>query len=198
MLAGDTPAPISGDIEVPGETDRFSFTLTQPKKIVFDSLTANSGLYWSLTNQRGTVVSNRSFVGSDGYNIGGGNMLDLQAGEYVLSVDGAADTTGAYAFRLIDLDNADTFTPGEVVADEMLANRTALYRFDAAAGESFFFDAHASPSETVSWRLLGPDGEYITGPNGWNDQGPYLLARTGSYTLEVEGYVYNNPANTIS
>lgn len=106
LLAADVP-PVMGTIEVPGETDRFAFTLTEPKKVVFDSLTATNNMFWALADQKGSIVSNRNLAQSDSYDFSGGNVLDLQAGEYTLSIDGRGDATGNYAFRLLDIANAD-------------------------------------------------------------------------------------------
>ena len=55
---------------------------------------------------RGAVVSNRSFVGSDAADVGGNPVLTLAAGDYTLVVDARADITGAYAFRVLDLNSA--------------------------------------------------------------------------------------------
>lgn len=186
LLAADAP-PITGSIDVPGETDSFQFTLTQPKKIYFDSLTDNNALKWSLKSPSGAIVSNRGLGSSDSRDISGANVLDLQVGTYTLSVDGDAATTGTYGFRLLDLADAQGMTPGERIAVNNPGRETDLYRFDAAEGDSFFFDRSLLSSGDASWRLIGPDGEYIRGPDGFGDSGVFTIGRSGGYTLAIEG-----------
>ena len=193
LLAADTP-PISGAIDVPGETDQFSFTLTEPKKIYFDSLANTNAIRWSLAGPNGSVVANRGLAGSDSYDIGGSNVLDLQVGTYTLSVDGDASTTGAYGFRLLDLANAAQIAPGQSVAGHNPGRQTDLYAFDAAAGESFFFDTTLLSGGSVSWRLIDPDGNPVSGPAQFTDSGPFKLDRAGTYTVAIEGRYTNNSA----
>ena len=66
LLSGETVAPrIDGSLDVPGETDRYGFTLNDNVRVVFDSLTNNANMRWSLEGPRGSVVSGRSFTASD-------------------------------------------------------------------------------------------------------------------------------------
>ena len=57
LLSGDTVVPrIDGRIDVPGEIDKYSFTLKNDVRIVFDSLTADPQMQWSLQGPGGSVV----------------------------------------------------------------------------------------------------------------------------------------------
>lgn len=193
LLSADL-TPISGSIDVPGETDQFIFTLSQAKRIYFDSLANRADIRWSLAGPSGTIVNDRKLNESDANGLTSSGVLDLGVGEYRLSIDGAADATGAYAFRLLDLANAVAITPGEridgTIADLKLgetARETDLYRFDAVAGERFFFNVNSSGDSTPSWRLIGPDGTQVFGPNNMADVDVRTLDKTGTYTLAVEG-----------
>lgn len=181
LLMSADAVPIQGSIDVPGETDQFVFQLTQPKKIYFDSLT-NTPLNWSLTGPGGAVVQNRAIGSSDSLDTSGSNVMDLQVGEYTITVDGAADRTGAYAFRLLDLASAQGIALDQRIAASNPGKETDLYKFDVALGETVFFDTHTLSGQTVSWRLLGPDGELVTGPQYYGDSGPMALSRTGTGT----------------
>ena len=84
--------PIAGSIDVPGETDRYTFSLAEHQKFYFDSETPNAGLTWSLTGPAGTAVTNRSLASSDGAGLGTASpILDLVSGDYTLSVSGSAE-----------------------------------------------------------------------------------------------------------
>ncbi|HEY6816092.1 MAG TPA: CARDB domain-containing protein, partial [Croceibacterium sp.] len=193
LLAADAPV-VAGNIDTPGETDSFTVKIADAGKYYFDSLTDSNNLNWKLTGPGGSLVSPRAFGGSDSRDINGANVLDLQVGEYTLTVDGVGDTTGAYAFRLLDLADATVLELDEVIEGNNPGKETDLYKFDVTAGESFFFDAHLLSSGDTTWRLVGPDGEFVSGPNNFTDSGEFTLGRTGSYTLAIEGRDSNNQA----
>jgi hypothetical protein len=71
--------------------------------------------------------------------------------------------TGSYSFRLGELSAATTLVPGTPVSGSLdPAIETDLYRFDAAAGERFFFDVQArSGAINATWRLIDPYGNVL-------------------------------------
>ena len=182
---------IDGSIDVAGETDRYGFTLNESVRVVFDSLTDDASIRWSLEGPRGAVVSDRGFNASDSYERSGEVALDLGAGDYTLSVDGVADRTGAYSFRLIDIAQAQELTPGTTVSGQLdPANETDAYRFSVAAGQRFFI-VRLSNGGDIYWRLLDPYGRTVVDRTQMNnDLGEVTLAVDGSYTLLIEGRAY--------
>jgi hypothetical protein len=96
---------VSGDIRVAGEHDSFNYNFATPRRLYFDSMTNTNDIRWSLVGPSGTLVNNRPFAQSDSVDIGN-PVIFAPAGSYSLTVDGVAETTGAYQFRLLDL--ADT------------------------------------------------------------------------------------------
>ena len=82
LLSGDPVAPprIDGSLDVAGETDRYTFTLTDDLRVVFDSLTSNGNIRWSLDGPRGNIVTSRSFGNSDSADLGG----DIALSAYVV------------------------------------------------------------------------------------------------------------------
>ena len=139
LLSGDPVTPrIDGSLDVAGEVDRYAFTLSEDLRVVFDSLTDNANIRWTLEGPRGAVDSNRAFSQTDSWERAGNVVYDLPAGEYMLTVDGVADTTGAYGFRLIDINRAQELLPGEAVTGELSpANQTDAYRFSVVAGQRY-------------------------------------------------------------
>ena len=70
---------------------------------MFDDLAVNPGnITWSLSGPPGGI-SGDYFVNSDASNRGGGNVLILVPGHYVLTVGVNFQQTGAYSFRLLDV-----------------------------------------------------------------------------------------------
>ena len=164
LMSADGVAQVEGRIEVPGEVDRYVFTLPSDVKVVFDSLTSDSQLKWSLQGPQGQVTAPRALDATDANAQGGHVALNLQAGTYTLEVDGVADHVADYRFRIIDLSRATAIVPGQLVQGTLApGNETDAYSFDAVAGQTFYFDALSNPAAT-DWRLIGPDGKTVFGP----------------------------------
>ncbi|RVA64412.1 hypothetical protein EN914_37245, partial [Mesorhizobium sp. M7A.F.Ca.CA.001.08.2.1] len=173
-----------------GQQARYTFDLAGAARLCFDSLTNDPYLSWRLIGPRGEVNSTPvGFSYSDG--VSGTPLLDLVAGSYTLIVDGYLDATGPYSFRLLDVATATPITLGDPVSGTLPSgNDTALYRFDAQAGEKFFFDQQSDSGGTVYWRLIDPFGRQVLF-NGFGDVDVQALAFTGTYTLAIEGSVSN-------
>jgi large repetitive protein len=184
--------PVHGSIDIPGQVNKYTFSLTDSSQIYFDSQTPNSSqIDWTLQGPSGTVVSNRPFAYSDANQLNGQAAMSLPAGDYTLSVAAQGATTGGYDFQLLDLANATPVTTGQQVDGKLNpGNATNLYQFQGSTGDTLFFDSHALDPQSTSWRVIGPEGTVVFGPNGLGqDSGPDTLTETGTYTLMVEGNV---------
>src|SRR3546814_17547796 len=80
LLRSLNPNGVSGRIASPGETRSYAFTLTARTMALFDSLTPNSSLTWTLTGPEGAVVDARRFAQSDSSGFAGTPVLDLAIG----------------------------------------------------------------------------------------------------------------------
>ena len=141
------------------DTDSYSFTLDEDSKLYFDSLTNNGSFNWTLTKADGTkVVERRRFDQSDSNSIND-PILDLSAGEYLLKIDGG-DVITDYSFKLSNLNQASSLVLGTQIQDSFESGKkTDLFKFDAEAGERFFFDyqqltGSAYGSTYAQWRSL--------------------------------------------
>ncbi|HEY8097355.1 MAG TPA: LEPR-XLL domain-containing protein, partial [Methylobacter sp.] len=192
LLSGDlNPAQtVSGSIDAQGEVDQYGFTLTQNAQIVFDSMTNNSNMNWSLSGPNGAVVGNRSFTSSDSVDASASPLLNLAVGDYTLTVDANTDQTGAYSFRLIDVLKAQEITPGTDVTGTLdSANQTNIYKFNATAGDHYYFNGLNLTGGNTYWRLIDPNGNNVFGPSYSTNDADIITAVDGSYTLLVEGSV---------
>ncbi|MEQ1845388.1 MAG: hypothetical protein ABL983_07400, partial [Nitrospira sp.] len=188
-------AVANGTINSQGETDRFTFTLTDKMQLYFDAQTS-IGLTWSLVGPRGVAVTDQSFFNSDSSNFSGPSILDAPAGDYTLSVR-SFGTTGAYALRLLDVAPAPLLTPGTIVNGTLSpGNSTNIHRFSVTAGDQFYFDQLSTNGFSTYWRLVDPYGNQVFGQFGpalfFADTGPYQLTKTGIYTLFVEGSLFQS------
>jgi RHS repeat-associated protein len=191
LTLGDT---VSAGIDVPGEQDLYTFTLTQRSLLLFDSL-ANSNLVWSLSGPGGLKVNTRVFNTADS----GSLPLDLVAGNYTLTVDANLGATGAYSFRLNDLSQGTPLTLGTPVDGALSpGNETDIYKFSATAGDRFYFDGISRTGiASATWRLIDPYGAQVPGWGG-SQSGPaqnlsndteLALPATGTYYLVFEGSI---------
>ncbi|MBS0641193.1 MAG: LEPR-XLL domain-containing protein, partial [Proteobacteria bacterium] len=199
LLSADL-LPIHGAIDVPGQTNQYSFSLKDAKQIYFDAETNNGALNWSLDGPKGNEVSQRSFTGSDSAELGGTPLLSLAPGDYLLTINTNNGSTGEYDFRLLDAANAKPITPGQDVSGTLNpANSTDLYQFQATKGQSFFFDTKGVSGNDPYWRLIGPNNSVVFGPTylGY-DIGNTTLTQDGTYTLAIEGRYSNSGATNYS
>jgi len=179
---------VTSTINVPGESDDYTFTLLSPGRVAFDTFTDNGSLQWSLTPTIGaTIVSNRSFQGSDSFDFGT-PYIDLPAGSYTLTIDGIGDFTGAYSFRLLNYANATFVAPGTPVSSTLNpATETDIYKFNTVAPNSKFYFDVTTGINNATWRLINPFGNIIFDTNFNTDVDTLTLAQPGTYFVVIEG-----------
>ncbi|MHC5542643.1 hypothetical protein ACYOEI_30830, partial [Singulisphaera rosea] len=99
-----------GAIAAPGQVDTFQFTLASPTNVWFDNLPSASDLTWSLSGPQGVVTTPAYFYMEDR------SLGLLPAGAYTVTVAGVGETTGSFAFRMLEMSVASTaITPGTSV-----------------------------------------------------------------------------------
>jgi hypothetical protein len=160
-------------ISVSGEQDRYTFTIAQPGNVVVDRLASSSNsLSWALNGPRGDEFG---FLDS---------VKPLEAGDYLLTVDGTGDATGTYSFRVLDVSNGSAIqlTLGTPVIGATLNPLTEmdLYEFTAPAGTRAFLDIQEVTGGSVSVSIVGVTGASF-------DLGPFELTAGGTYKVLVSG-----------
>lgn len=191
LLSSDL-IPVAGSIDLPGETDFYEFTLANERSLLFDSLTNEYRLNWSLSRDNVQIVAPTRLSQSDAND--GGDILSLDAGTYTLRVDGEGDFTGDYQFRLLNTKNAQLVDPGTRIDGvlELSGRETDLFQFEATEGAELFFDAQSLSGGAATWQLVDPDGSTVFGPSGFStssDINRFTVGKTGLYTLLLEGRV---------
>ncbi|MDR1660962.1 MAG: LEPR-XLL domain-containing protein, partial [Azoarcus sp.] len=194
LLSGDVnPAAltIEGELTVPGEQTQYEFTVEETHRVVFDSLTDRSDLNWTLEGPTGQVAS-RSFSGTDAGSAT--PAFELTPGTYRITIDGQTDAVGAYALRVIDAQaaadlNLNTETQGTLDA----GNESAVYRFNATAGDQFFFEAGAVSGGSANWRLIDPYGRQVDSSSNSlsSDRNTFSLQYSGEYLFVAGGAISN-------
>lgn len=189
LLSGDVnPAAIAidGTLATPGQENHFQFSLEDDRKVILDSLTDRADITWSLSNASGAIASS-AFA----YTESNTGALDLGAGTYTLTVSGTADAVGSYALRIVDAQTAAPIALGQDTAGTLQhGNDTAVYRFDASAGQKFSMvtTALAGTNPQASWRLIDPNGEQERYGTGMDTTTAGFSTRlSGAYLLLVDG-----------
>ncbi|MEM1108240.1 MAG: putative Ig domain-containing protein [Planctomycetota bacterium] len=187
-------ALVSGTITAVDQEDTYEFTLTQPRAVIFDSLTSSSGLQWRL--QDGTTDV-RGFTRFDSDNF----RYELGVGTYTVTVRGTTSTngTGDYAFRLLDLGSVPTLTLGTDTTVS-LSNDTTAYRFLATTGEELAFTRVDATGVGGSWRLYAPDGTAFSNGSGslGSNRSGITAPQSGEYVLVLEGQISDTAADDLT
>ncbi|KQP20290.1 LamG-like jellyroll fold domain-containing protein [Pseudorhodoferax sp. Leaf265] len=185
-LADELPGLVVGRIDAPGQVKTYTFTLASARAIYLDNFTHRHDLNWRLTGP--TVNIGTSLYGADSTN--SYNLLQLPAGTYTFTVDGAGAAVGEFAFRLVDAAAAQQ----PVALDAEVQTRlepgamARLFTFQASAGQRLFLDLLAYTGTQPAWRLLDPTGAQVFGINWAADVDTFTASRTGTYTLILEDY----------
>ena len=178
---------VNGAITHAGQRQFHYFSLASAARLFFDSL-VNSSFTWTLAGPSIEIFTPRPFHGSDG--LDGDARLNLPAGDFVITVDTSGTNTGSYAFRLLDAATALAFTPGVLVTNSLApGNSTALYRFNATAGERFYFDGRLRTGFTHDpyVHLYSPLDALLLTLAVTADEDTFAVPQTGTYLLAVEG-----------
>jgi len=192
-------AIVNGAIAHTGQRQFHRLSLNSPMRLIFDSL-VDSAFTWALAGPSVKSFSPRRFNSSDSYD--GNPLLDLPAGDYLITVNAADANTGSYSFRLLDAATATPYTPGTVANGTLApANRTALYQFNVTGGERFYYDGlPATGFATAPYgRFIAPSGKAVLAGNMTADVDTFGVLETGTYLATVEGRASeNSPTGSFS
>ncbi|MDR2165086.1 MAG: LEPR-XLL domain-containing protein, partial [Zoogloeaceae bacterium] len=177
---------VEGTFEGAQGLAEYQFTLEERATIVFDALTAGN-VQWMLKKTKGgTTVQGWTSLDTSTY------PHTLSPGQYSLFVRGSRDAAATYKFQVLNREAATNLVPGTAVNDSFPVGEAHLYRFNATAGERFYFDGQASSSYN-HWRLLDPYDRTIIVSNYMSSDYPDIaLETTGEYLLLA--YNYNSYA----
>jgi large repetitive protein len=189
-------AVADGSTGLPGQSVAYTINVSADTKLIFDALSAEPGLKWSLTGPEGPLVLDRTFEASDGINGPVRPLIDAPAGVYTLTVSGGGAAAGAFRFRLLDAGAASAFNLGDdVTATPDFAGGMALYRLQRSAGDVVSFSVAANSG--ASWELLDPYGRPVFLPSGATTQTGLKLGADGGYLLLVQGALNQTTPPTL-
>ena len=197
FVSDGDPAPGAGNIESPGAVDVYRFDADERQLLFFDDLdTSSFDFDWTLAAPSGAVVF--SAVA----------LLDAEAtmperGTYTLTVSGSsASVVGTYEFRIFEVEPPQVFAIGfgDTVAQGVPAagagdverpGSVDIYTFEAAAGQVAILKVLVGNTD-MAWDLTDPDGSVVLDSTFVISDELVPLAVTGTYTLTVDGFAFNN------
>ncbi|SFJ58302.1 M10 family metallopeptidase C-terminal domain-containing protein [Planctomicrobium piriforme] len=188
---------VSGRINTPGQEDRFTFTLTAPASLWFDSRTSNDNLRWRLSGPSDEIRSDWPFVWDDD------KIGLLPAGTYTLTVDAIGDAVADYAFAVLNPANGISASLDTTYTASLNpANQTKFYKFSGTAGSTIYIDqlgaTHTTENWNGYWSLQDPAGVELQSNYLWGDLGRVTLPQTGVYTLAFKGWVASTGSSQIT
>ena len=189
LTLGDT---INTSLTSPADRHVYTFNLATSKRLVFDSFTNSSTVRWDLTGPVGAVITNQQIRLDVGE-----SLLDLPAGDYELSVISNTGASSPYSFRLLDIEAATPLVVGDTTTVSM-TNLTQMVRFDLAVGDEVAFDSITSAGVAGNWRLFNPVGAQVFNRSLSSDDQLRTYARSGTYTLLLEGAVTDTAAHDFT
>lgn len=206
-VSNGVPGAGAGNIEIPGDSDVYTFAGAAGQKLFFDEVSVNCEVpSWTLAGPGGTVFSDSRLS----QNCGGGDFGHVTLpsnGMYTLTVAGSAsidlDFVGTYAFTVYSV---ETPAPVALAFDSIVSNGVPIagagniekpgasdvYTFAGAAGQELFFDELSINCDVPGWTLVGPSGTVFNDTRlsqncGGGDVGNITLPAAGLYTLTVSG-----------
>ncbi|HKX61942.1 MAG TPA: hypothetical protein VJS65_08855, partial [Verrucomicrobiae bacterium] len=189
----------SGSVALPGQRHLYTFTLTDRKRVYFQSLTNQSLVRWSLDGPQGNVAA-------VAFNAGGWLAYTLEPGDYRLSVFANGDDTGGYWFKIVDFDTSIPTPIGPVIDGTLAPARTVVIRdLDLVAGDRMYFDTLSQSGfpywGNPFWRVEDPEGNAVFLPElnltferSFGDVGPFTVQRTARYRFLIGGGIQETGA----
>jgi large repetitive protein len=164
----------------------YGFNGTRGQRISLQSLASSSSqAQWQLLSPANMVLSSGQIY----QNLG---TVTLPAtGPYCLLVSGASVAVTPLAFRVLlqDVSDSSVVASGFGVSHSgtVNANQTNSFTYTAPAGLPVYFDSLDRSGQSLVVDLVDPFGNAVFSVGEIADSGPYVLPRSGNYTLNVRG-----------
>jgi RHS repeat-associated protein len=151
------------------------YSSTFPGPSLSVQLLSPSGLVTSLSPQN----DNNSFV-----NLFGALQFP-ETGKYYVLVTGENATAFDFAFRLVNMDAAPKISFGTTYSGTSdPSGRAEVFRFDASAGQVFFYDA-MNADRNVGFTVYGPGGQSLFSATA-SDDSFFVVPETSTYSVVVD------------
>lgn len=190
VVGPGVPGPGAGEIEEPGDEDRYTFSGGAGQVLFFQNLeTSNNGLRWRLHAPDGTELFNNAIFADIG------PLVLEQDGLHEIVVDDNGEQVGTYSFIIWETDDdafsidlnqvVDVDDPGPGAGWIEQPGNVDRYSIEGVAGDQWCAVNLATDENGLNWRLLDPRGGVVFQAAIFADQPSLELAFDGTYVLEV-------------
>lgn len=175
---------VSGDIRIPGQSDRYVFVASEGDRLYFDTVTGGITLEWSASSPSGDRLFSTIYIDQ-------GPLIIPEDGTYFLTVSGRGDRLGSYAFWVWDVPNveAQSVSIGEIIAESIeVPGGTLDYNFEAVQGQKLEFDLlYNEVTQSIRFSIDSPSGSRVLQGTFANDfpstDYKFTASETGLYTV---------------
>ncbi|MFK7961562.1 MAG: hypothetical protein AB8G96_13665 [Phycisphaerales bacterium] len=198
VVGPGVPGPGAGDIELPGNLDRYEFFARSGDEVFFESFdVSNFSLRWRCLSPSGVELYQIG-IGTDG----GLRTLD-ETGIWTIEVDDNVDAVGQYGLQLWPSNRDGPFALGleqsvgtgvPFVGGGELETPGSIdtYEIELVAGTRVFFETYDISNFSLRWRAESPSGSELFDVGIGTDTGPFDVTESGTYTITV----FDNAADT--
>lgn len=180
-------AELSGEIAVPGDVDRWTYTSTKGQRVSLDFRggTAAQSMEWRLVDDLGREIlaPTNSLADNGPYTLPGGEVLLEVRGE------NGNDAVGTYDFAVLTVpDGTDAAVAlGDTLVDAIdVWGEVDRFSFSAAPGDRISIDVSDTPSfQGLNLVLRDAFGRAVLGPTTSLSDQPSTTLMGGDYVLEV-------------
>jgi hypothetical protein len=182
-------ATITDSLSDQTATRLYQFAGTTGQRLNLQSLTSPTAqAIWTLFGLNDQSLGPVPYISG---NIG--SVTLPSTGNYVIAVIGNTMDVSPlnYQFTISDISDppASPSGFGIVHSGTIGANQTNTLTYSASAGLPVFFDSQDTSGQNLVVDLVSPDGTSVFSVGETSDSGPYILPRSGTYTLNVRGYL---------
>ncbi len=192
-VSNGIPGPGAGNLESPGATDTYSFTIARPTTIFAQELSGPCAFKWTLTSPTNAVIFNDTTF----CNTSPGLRVLTEIGTYTIVVAAAGNATGTYSFTLWNVDPAEQFTlsleqvvsngvPGPGAGNIEEPGAKDIYSFVIPTPTDIYAQ-DLSGGCSLRWKLTAPSGTTVFDDAAIciTDPGVFSLTEVGTYSVTV-------------
>lgn len=204
LVGFNAPVPGAGVIELPNQTDCYTFAADAGRRIFFgfDGAEVDSSDFCSdgdifvecLRPSGASLFETRSYFDEGGEP---GFFILPESGLYTINVYGGFNTTGVYGFSVLDGDGmvqnfaadfnvaVSNGVPGPGAGNIEGLTAQDVYTFNAVPGQRVMFNGSIVGGGDVRWQVRDANNGFVFGPQFLSNAGLRTLDLGGTYTITV-------------
>lgn len=177
---------LAGSLSPRSKTEAYQFNGTKGQRISFDSISATSSeASWRLVTPANITVS----AGNITTDIA--SAVLPESGPMLLLFEGTVENNSPLNFqvRLSDISDVPVATVGlgQILSGTVSAANPVTSTFNASAGTLIYFDSQDRTASGVTVEFKDPTNAQFQNIGAASDAGPFLLGKTGTYSVIVHG-----------